>query len=527
MSSSNQSIIITRLGQSFDRNAGLELVQQVWNTSTSSTLFILNSSNLPDGTYADPRLTYEGCLYFCGDKMGFHPDSGARLLTWLLPMIILLANFQFSPVGSKRYLSVFHLLGNPIGSMLCLLLKMKSWNQSFDEAEDILAISRLSKRHYGWIYLGWIKQFWKDPTVSVNEMELLYRTKSLGVVIAALKEVSSYLGLPVEINTESFITTPKLQNEIRQTAQSLINLRTYELRRTILSIILYILQLLAGFIQKLGDGPSPSGGRIGPAMLLSWILPVVLLSNVVGDHASHVNLLKIVQGFLLLQQSNPDFTPISAEETQALLHASQPIHSAYFDELAWSGAMNTSRFNSHNEKPLNLKDQAQFAFLSSFPVVIAFVTAFGVLLTAPSYFSCRHILITSIFAAWVSSPFLSLLISTSPYLNLKSNPQKQFRYITAKDALIACALVFLLVFSSCGLFNNCRCWIGFRGSSSVARITPMSVFEDNNKRIYPIWVGSCLGAQGVAFGICALYGVGWGRGLRMMWWRGEEGRKVW
>src|SRR3954471_24514413 len=53
---------------------------------------------------ADPNnsiLTVEGCEVLCDSKMGFYSDSGPRLITWLLPIILLIANMQFAPIGKK------------------------------------------------------------------------------------------------------------------------------------------------------------------------------------------------------------------------------------------------------------------------------------------------------------------------------------------------------------------------------------------------------------------------------------------
>jgi hypothetical protein len=58
--------------------------------------------------------------------------------------------------------------------------------------------------------------------------------------------------------------------------------RTHGMLRACGAILLYLWQVIAAFVPAIGGNAQPSGGMIGPAMLLSWLLPMVLLSNTIG-----------------------------------------------------------------------------------------------------------------------------------------------------------------------------------------------------------------------------------------------------
>jgi len=56
--------------------------------------------------------------------------------------------------------------------------------------------------------------------------------------------------------------------------------------RAYTALLIYLWQVVAAFVKIIGGAPKPSGGMLGPAMLLSWLIPMVLLSNAVGWKAS-------------------------------------------------------------------------------------------------------------------------------------------------------------------------------------------------------------------------------------------------
>lgn len=54
------------------------------------------------GIMSDPNnigLTLPGCDKTCGRGFNFYEDVGPRLTTWLIPVIILIGNMTFAPLG--------------------------------------------------------------------------------------------------------------------------------------------------------------------------------------------------------------------------------------------------------------------------------------------------------------------------------------------------------------------------------------------------------------------------------------------
>jgi hypothetical protein len=50
------------------------------------------------------------------------------------------------------------------------------------------------------------------------------------------------------------------------------------------------------------------------------------------------------------------------------------------------------------------------------PVLISFIIAFAVLDSAPTYLTCRHFMLSVMFAVWLVSPFLTLCIMEKTFL---------------------------------------------------------------------------------------------------------------
>jgi hypothetical protein len=163
----------------------------------------------------------------------------------------------------------------------------------------------------------------------------------------------------------------------------------------------------------------------------------------------------------------------------------------------------------------------RLAFIAVLPVSIAFGTAFAVLDTGPTYFTCRHILVIAAFTSWIFSAMFTSFTSFLSRLGFVGG-KNLWRIILAKDFLIGVTILVLIILSSCGLWNSCYCWGGVMvHSEEGARITPnpTEVFDYNNNVVYPAMVGTCLFVQVCIFGI--MLRVGW-PGFRAMWWTEKQ-----
>ncbi|KAL9124575.1 MAG: hypothetical protein Q9217_006104 [Psora testacea] len=429
----------------------------------------------------NPILTLDGCQQLCGSGTGWYPDSGPRLVAWLLPIILLVSNMQFAPIGMERFLLILHLLGDPIDSTWSLLEKADSWSRCFTHAQKL--------------------------------MEEKIEIKSLAVIIAATEEFPHALDHALKFNA------PDKKGLIMETARTLSENRRNEILRTLFAVAIYVFQVLAAFVPAVGAASRPSGGRIGTAMLLSWLLSVVPLSNAIGDFGSRRNCQRIVADFMerLGQSSDQDFcTQRTSTLTLSLIGVQKEVQTPHEASMAWSGAIYCYRPNKRFLHASGWK----LALISVLPVAIGFGTAFAVLSTGPTYFNCRHILVIAVFSVWLISA-----ISTSSLSWASFATGKYLWYIILiKDTVFAIATLALIVASSCGLWNTCYCWSGAlvygKGGARV-ELNPTKVFDRNNSVIYPAMVATCISFQICVFG--AMLWVG-GPGFRALWWSENEKR---
>jgi hypothetical protein len=259
-----------------DRPECASYITNILNNSNSSSITAHPELYVDLSDHNNPILTLLGCEKICGSGYGIYHDIGPKLVTWLLPVILLVANMQFAPIGKESALMILHLLGDPNHSTFSLIAKVEDWRQCLCRAEELGSTSANEKK----------EKKKRDRII-----------KSRAVIAAVAKELNEHF------NTENLLEAlskmgPHIDERACGTASALADSRDNEMFRTCFAIVLYIFQVIAAFVPAVGEASSPSGGRIGPAMLLSWLLPVVLLSNVVGDLGSRRNCMRILVDFL-------------------------------------------------------------------------------------------------------------------------------------------------------------------------------------------------------------------------------------
>lgn len=361
---------------------------------------------------------------------------------------------------------VLHLLGDPIHSIWSLLTKLEDWYRCLSYIQG----------HY--------------PQKPSPKQE--YRIKSSVMVLAVAEEL--FVPWEIENRLVSSITDERFDHILWETASALGESRKTELLRTILAISWYIFEVVAAFVPAVGQATGASAGRIAPAMLLSWLLPVVLLSNAIGGFSSLRTCESLISRYLdRIDESRHDISICEEQRSRFFKkHESTP----YFSSLAWSGAIYSYRLGKRLS--VNCGRDVLLALCSIVPVTLAFGLALAALETAPTYFSCRSILVTTIFASWLISATITSIASfqksiTGRYL---------WYFILIKDSFIAVPALALIIVTSCGLFNNCYCWSGAlvhgRSKASVA-LNPVSAFNRNNNVIYPAMVATGLFLQIAVF----------------------------
>ena len=443
-------------------------------------------------------LTLDGCNALCGSKQTWYTDIGPRLTVWLIPALLLIANVELSPLDKRKFLAILHLLGDPIDSMWSLLHKLDAWDRC----------SVLAGRYH-------------DVCPSCRLV--------IASVFAGYEEVQG-----PRIQSERYFEALLQQrnpamdfNEWRRAAVRLADSRTNELARTILAFLLYIFQLICNFVPDVGGAPNgPPGGRIATGVLISWLLPAILLSSIVGNLPSRRTAYSILAD---LAASTNDDTFHVADQRSVFLpsvpYIAQACSTEYFGALGWSGAIYTYRpwklryATSRRHRHLRT---FLMATLAAAPILIGLVG--GVLILwyqQPTGPNCRHVWLISVGLLW----HVSALITFMTYGSGFATGTYHWRFTLVKDACIAVPSLLAMFLSGVGLFNSCWCWSGLFQHMSKRHVPLLeTVYIQDGKTVYPMIVGVALLLQ---ITVVVVVAVVWRRGLQLLRWSEKRRKGEW
>lgn len=499
-------IVAVPLVSAFDRSGCRErALNLLSNQSLSSTSHFFFRDSFQSPPYNGPdniTLSRIGCNAICGPEQTWYKDIGPRLTVWLIPILLLLANVELSPVDKHNFLAILHLLGDPIDSNWSLLHKLDAWDRC----------STLAARY-------------DDICPSCQRV--------IASIFAAHEEVQG-----PRIKSERYFEALLEQrsqathfNEWRRAAVRLADSRTTAFGRTVFAFLLYVFQLICAFVPEVGGGSfSPPGGRIATSVLLSWLVPAILIINAIGNLSSRRTAYDILAD---LAMDTRDDTLHVIEECSDFLPTFPSIARAcsteYCHALSWSGAIYTYRpwklcyvtFTRHRHRYTLL-----LATLAAAPVLVGLVG--GVLILwyqIPVGLNCRHIWLVSVAVLWIVSASIT---SMTHHYGLATG-KYHWRFILIKDACVAVPSLAIMILSVIGLFNFCWCWSGPFQYSGIGRV-PLTetIYFQNAKSVYPIIVGGTLLLQII---IVLAVAVLWRRGFQLLRWsektrRAERNRAI-
>jgi hypothetical protein len=466
----------------FERNACLAAVN-----ATYDSLYLRNPEYFArhsDGSR--PFLSLPGCNALCGDRWGPYTDSGPRLLDWIIPSIVLIANLHFVPIGRRRYMMIAHFVGDPIDTMYRQIEIVEEWTENLRKAK--IKISKLP------------------------ELAKLERAENVATILSAASRLLD-LQQPSHLHHKIIQWLIfkdnihfKTRYAILQKAASTLRLsRSHDSRRTGVAIFLYIFQFVVVFVYRIGGGPNPSGGRVSPAMMLSWFIPVVMLSNVIGDYGSWRQARDTIRTFLNEVYGGSRSVPVRSRDLDAQ-RSCWGTFNAQFSELACSGSV-------RHESSTSASRKLTLILISIFPVALACATAFRVDFTGPTWFSCRAVTVLTSAGGWLLSWILTTL--ATKYIHR----DHRWTFIFFKDLLIGSLNLAFIFLSTAGLFNSCYCISGalFRGESKAfVDLNPVSIYPDNNV-VYRWTVGIGLFLQMLVVPVLVLWAQR--KGFRTIWWK--------
>ncbi len=433
----------------------------------------------------DIILTLPGCKALCGEGQAWYWDIGPRLTTWLVPILLLISNMELSPMDKRRFFAIIHLVGDPIDSIWSIVHKIDAWDQCWTLAAPYASSPPRHRRVIATVFAGFEEI--GGPDITSNYFQTLAEK-------SGLKQNAEY-------------------NRWRLAAVELADSRSDEILRTTLAIILYIYQVIASFVEEVGGSQSsPPGGRIGTAMFISWLVPVVLLSNSIGGFTSRRSVSNILIRFAEHTGLPLDFPP--RESTR--LRRPTPLTTDYFQALGWSGAIYTFRTwkTGYLTGKFDGRRTALILCISIAPICIGMTGSFVIIwYTLPVGLACRHFWVIAVFVMYFLSAFITWLSCSRHF----ATGVYHWHFVLWKDGILGIASLLLIFLSSSGLFNSCFCFSGYyyyRGRSHVP-LNSNPFYERKNDTIYPAVVAICLCLELAVFAVIVTI---WWHGLQLMRW---------
>jgi hypothetical protein len=453
----------------------------------------------------DIVVTLAGCEGFCGFG-SFYWDAGSRILTWILPVLLLLANIDLSTIDKRRFLSILHALGDPIDSFWSLIHKIYIWHRFYNIGLEKSGL----EGHYQ------------------HKMDKHSRARIIATVLAGFEEIDGVL-----INSEDYYhhlvdLSPSLNGEgdggfshWRRIALELADSRTHELFRACLAIFIYLFGIAVLCIDA-WNGRSTEGHTM-IALLLSWLVPMVLLRNMIGGFTSRSTCLRIMRRFVS-KIDTKDKTRLDYEDDQTRFIDS--LYSGhYFEENQCAGNTYTYRpwKTSYWDRDPRTPPWLKFFTIALFsvgPVILGAAGAFVIVWHPLLHASYRRYWLLAILVVWIWSAATAWIMSSL------LTKRRHSQIMVAKDIIVVGMLsIYTILLLGSDYFENCSCWSN--QYSLHAAYVPLNLdpsYVEQPGEIYLIVAGVCIGLQLLLFAVVL---VKWRHGLKVAWWSNKSRRREW
>jgi len=448
------------------------------------------------------RMPLSECYSICGPGHSRYPHSNVikRIALWLIPVFVLVGNFQFPPLGplNSFYIAI-HLLGDPIHTVYSLLVKLE-----------------VSRR---------IHALWVNSPPPIREGELYEDEKGRR---RALRDIATVNVLFDEWNYNAVGLYPQMRRlfdrlkgkkrtnfiaACREASHKLSDSRVNDSLRTWLAVGGYIVSVIAAYMKTLESGmTSRRAHTIAFAILYSWLIPAVVLSATVGGFASTRSGRRVIRD--IKDELRDDWTIADPADVTYLSLVRLPLSDGPvlkdFTRLEESFSFFGSYSFRHNTslkfpKPGALEDRRAHTWnrpnwflllLSCLPVIVATFNA--VLLSwmhPPNGLGCRSLTQIAFCVTWLLSALFTKLAS-----KLFSG-KYYFRLIIVKDLILAVMQVGFRLAVLVGYYNSCKCWSNYfsltrRGPAFLEVVQPQELADMVQKR-WPVIVTVGLSAQGL------------------------------
>jgi len=470
-----------------------------------------DSVNIPSGNLTIPL---SQCYKICGPGYTRYPltDILKRAALWLIPVFMLVGNFQFPPLGPlNSFFIAIHLLGDPIHTVYSLLVKLE-----------------VSQR---------IHARWVNSPPPIREGELYQDEKERR---RALRDIATVNVLFDEWNYSAVGVYPQMRRlfdrlegekrtdfiaACREAAHKLSDSRVNDSLRTWLAVGGYIVGVIAAYMKTLESGLSNrTPHTLGFAILYSWLIPAAVISATVGGFAKTRvgrRVIRDVKDELRDDWTIADPADVTYLSTVRLPFLNDPVLKE-FTSLEESFSFFGSYSFRHNTSlkfpsPSALETRRAHTWnrpnwflllLSCLPIIIATFNA--VLLSwmhPPNGLGCRSLTQIVYCITWLLSALFTRLAG-----KLFSG-KYYFRLVNVKDLIFAVMQIGFRLAVLVGYYNSCKCWSNYfsltrRGPAFLEVVQPKELADMVRIR-WPVIVIVALSAQGlVLLIICLCLGKG-------------------
>jgi len=464
--------------------------------------YFLNDASVNKISGGRTRMPLSECEAICGPEYTRYPDSNIikRAALWLIPVFMLVGNFQFPPLGplNSFYIAI-HLLGDPIHTVYSLLVKIE--------------VSR------------GVRARWVNSPPPIREGELYEDEKERRRV---LRDIATVNVLFDEWNYNAIGVYPEMRESLdrlegerrtkfiaacREAAHRLSDSRVNDSLRTWLAVGGYIVSIIAAYMKTIESGmTSRRAHTIAFAILYSWLIPAVVISaNVDGFASTRAGrrVIREIKDELRDDWTIADPADVTYPSTVRLPLLDGPVlkdttglEESFSFFGSYSFRHNTSlKFPSPNAletrraHPRN-RPNWFFLLLSCLPIIIA--TSNAVLLSwmhPPNGLGCRSLTQIVYCITWLLSALFTKL--TGKLFSGKY----YFRLVIVKDLILAVMQVGFRLAILIGYYNSCLCWSNYfsltRRGPAFLEVVQSKELEDMVRIRWPVIVIVGLSAQGL------------------------------
>jgi hypothetical protein len=539
-----------------NREACTTLITQLLSLDASfiaNTAFFKNNS-IPSSY----QLTLPGCKAICGPQRYIHPDAGAIINAWMLPILTVFA--QVNLRNRKALIDGPHLMGDVLDWFWCLIWQLEGAKKAARAArrawiarreESGVRVGEVVEADFQGLELNGLGQEGqvqrqKEDTSSreealvLSEDDWIIAQGTVNMYLGALRGNAGNNGCQhdfwmkvirisrretpanhenssVSSQVSSILSVNRQDRLMVDFAQALSNGRTYSIGNTILALLLWGFQVISSFSVVIGGSPHTlPGARIGLSMTLHFVVPAVLITNFMGSFPSETFCEEQLYRIAYFHGCNfrtalEEIRQSDAEENKTKYYPGTRLASLL--ALDATGVYRRSPRFPHQRGPKSTYRSPFLLFLAASPILISITFALANLwYIPPKGITTRFLIVLSIFLIYTTSAFLTALLQ-----HITLSARIHVLILSLKDIFCALAVLSLLLTATIGVWNNCDGWAPYWNRFVVL---DRQHLETNWKRVYPaIFALDILFLLLVTGGM--YYAVG-KEGIKLLRWSGER-----